>query len=1675
VGVIGRHTSLVLLALVASLALFPASAGAVVSRPFLGIFGPVAQPEFSDTGGAGPLAFDGKNGDLLAVDINSVNEQQQLTVEAATSLGGTYKLSFEGQSTGWKGEATLAGGQAGTGDLAVPASAASGKGKLTRLVQEYLEGPNSLVEGSTEVRNVPEPASFTLGESVYAEEGTSGKANSFIPEGATILAVNAAEHTLTLSLPATEDRRQAQLTSGSRTIKSVTTESGAFAVGQAIEGAGIAPGTTITTVNVAEHTLTLSQGITGLSAAGVALKAVNAQVTNTSGGPFTVGNAIEGAGIPSGTTIAAFNEAQHKITLSKAPTVAGTGVSLLAGSTTLTGLNTTSGAISEGEELSGSGIVAGTTIVAVDKAAGKLYLTKPPSGSGAKSGLKADLPAQASDTAIELALEKLSSIGAGNVSVSGKVTGNAVTRSISFFRGLEGYALETIACDGSGLSGTSPGCKVTETAHGHPAGVFRYHEDGTPAPFTALGENVIDGGEGHRGKPCVEEPSSCDETPQGTVDRVEDIAVDESGTATDGDIYVLTPDKVVDVFASDGHYLGQITSYKEGAVEKFFGEIHSIAVDPAGNLYVAETLGKQIHKFTPQGAAHNPLTNADSTANLADSALPNRLAAGAGPTAGYLFIQNNSEKGIVWKMDASTGALAYTISSQTGTDFQRDVAVNPADGRLFVSEGGGDKTIVNEYDASGVSGATLVSRAELLGDFLRAGLATDPASDELYVSRNPGSRVIETFGPSLRPGAQTKPVSNLTGTSATLNGAVNPKGTAIQSCSFEWGTTKAPYEHAEPCAESPVSIGEGKEPVPVHLDLSGLVPGSTYHYRLVATNAAGEDQGADEAFFTARPPVLSEEATQSVTSSEATLRAQVNPEGFSTTYEVEYGTTEAYGQSTPIRTLGLTDASPHLVSIPLEGLSPGTAYHWRLIADNTNASFPGTGSATGEDREFTTFRSFEADTECPNQSFRSGASAALPDCRAYEMVSPLDKEGGDIVNQSDGSVLSAELDQSAESGEKLAYGAYRAFGDAKAAPRTAQYVAVRHEGEGWQSHYILAPRERVNQATLTSTWNELRALSPDLCEAWVKTYAEPTLAPEAVAEQMNLYRRGDQAEGCGGEESWEALTTSVFPHSSYGTGNQFEFEGASADGSASIYAAEDNLETEGIQPPNLGGPHIGSGAEHLALYYQEEGEGKPRFVCVLPNGSPLSEGCGAGAGIQIIDTDTVSRNTWLTGAISEDGQRVFWSTIPGRKIYLRENPGMEQSASGCEAAKACTIAVSKKGEELSGTSGSLLWAAAKDGSEALYETGKDLYLFDTETAATTRIARGVFGAIGESSELSRIYFDSEEVLTSEPNSEGQVAEEGKPNIYLYEEGAGFSFVATVDPGGAVSGTLNLNLKFHTSRVTADGQHLAFMAKAPLTGYDNTDAHSGEADNEVFLYDAAANEGEGKLVCASCNPSGERPAGQQIPSGTVTTAWAAGELPFWKSNLYGGRVMSEDGTRLFFNAQDALTPRDSNGATDVYEWEAPGAGRCTESSSDYSAQDEGCLSLISSGQSPTGAELTDTSASGKDVFFTTVASLLKSDPGLVDVYDARVEGGLPEPPAPAPQCEGEACQGSPEAPNDPTPASESFQGAGNVREETPAHPASRCAKGKVRRHGKCVTRKHQAKKHKRAKRNRRAGR
>ena len=184
------------------------------------------------------------------------------------------------------------------------------------------------------------------------------------------------------------------------------------------------------------------------------------------------------------------------------------------------------------------------------------------------------------------------------------------------------------------------------------------------------------------------------------------------------------------------------------------------------------------------------------------------------------------------------------------------------------------------------------------------------------------------------PTAITGSVSAVGGTSATVNGTVNPGGVATDWW-FEYGTSTSYGSKTATTA-----AGSGSANVSVSKALSGLSPATTYHYRLVAKNATATTNGGDGLFTTASPPVVVTSPATGVGPTTATLGGTVNPNGEPTTWYVEYGTSTSYGTKTAVTDAG-SGTVPKVVSTGVSGLTAGKTYHFRLVATSSAGTIPG--------------------------------------------------------------------------------------------------------------------------------------------------------------------------------------------------------------------------------------------------------------------------------------------------------------------------------------------------------------------------------------------------------------------------------------------------------------------------------------------------------------------------------------------------------------------------------------------------------------------------------------------------------------------------------------------------------------------------------------------------------------
>lgn len=574
----------------------------------------------------------------------------------------------------------------------------------------------------------------------------------------------------------------------------------------------------------------------------------------------------------------------------------------------------------------------------------------------------------------------------------------------------------------------------------------------------------------------------------------------------------------------------------------------------------------------------------------------------------------------------------------------------------------------------------------------------------------------------------------------------------------------------------------------------------------------------------------------------------------------------------------------------------------------------------------------------------SGAAAVLPDGRRWEMVSPVDKGGGAIAPP--GELFGGGDLQASTAGGSVTYGSGTAFGEATGAPPVSQYVS-RREPFGWVTENVSPPLESAAYGDHPDG-APYRLFSADLARALLfgglacRGGLEGCPAPNQPLAGSGA-PPGYMAYYLRESGQFSSLLSLVDLTHSAVSPPEFEVAFAAADpGLAHVVLSScAKLTADATELPGGGPGECDPEAQNL----YEASAGGLRAINLLPGESLSAPGASIAAPV---------------GAVSDDGSRVYWTDGVG--LYLRE---------GAE-----TVAVDGS---LGG--GGTFQLASADGSVAFFTKAGHLYRFTPGQAlADLTPAGGVIGVLGASANGGYVYFQ---------DGAGLELWHGGAITAVAENGPATTLPSDYPPASA------------TARVSPDGLELAFLSEETLTEFDNVDANTKQPDAELYVYDASASGPEPSLICASCNPTGERPKGPTSIPGVLVNGG---------TRAYRPRVMSSDGSRLFFESGDSISGKDTNGETDVYEWEAPGTAGC--------ASEFGCVGPISS-VTGGGASFVDASADATDVFFLTSSSLVKADEGSVDLYDARVGGGFPEPPEP-PICVGDGCQPLPSEPEDPTP-------------------------------------------------------
>jgi hypothetical protein len=631
---------------------------------------------------------------------------------------------------------------------------------------------------------------------------------------------------------------------------------------------------------------------------------------------------------------------------------------------------------------------------------------------------------------------------------------------------------------------------------------------------------------------------------------------------------------------------------------------------------------------------------------------------------------------------------------------------------------------------------------------------------------------------------------------------------------------------------------------------------------------------------------------------------------------------------------------------------------------------------------------------CPNEARRVEQNAThLPDCRAYERVSPEEKGGGDIVG--DGGTTIA-----ATGGGAVAFNTRTPFGDTvgSGVSGQTQYVARRAADAGWSSHAV-TPRSQPEalQTIFTSTKTEL--FSDDLRSALVWGYDLP--GAETSPPRMNIYLEDTQThavQALAVPQTEAQLAPLEFLN--------IEYAGISDDAQHTAFVTSTQL--------------LSTAVEGVSNVYQSD-RGVLSLAGILPNGSVPAGGSYAAT----VNGGAMSQAFGgYRGAMSADGSRLLFTGLPA------ENPQLYMRVDG---ERTTWVSEPEHGEKFE-PSGVQVQYMTPDGNNVLFVTnskllsedeneGPDLYRWTSgldpehERNLTLITNTGAFsldgqkfGVVGASEDGSRVYYQTQgnELLVWDNGVttliSSSVVSSATPN---------FSLAATaVGPGLA--------------RMSPDGKWLAFSSQATL-GNDRLHALTGQLVNpgeeeshqyfEMYMYSLT----DSKLTCISCPLGLAKGSAFVAPFGGGAFHFAAeSETTHGTPELFDigirPQFLDERG-QVFFSTASALLPQDVNGVADVYEYD----GR------------SGALSLLSSGTGSSPTTFADASANGEDVFVQTRGQLLSEDhDSLVDLYDVRAGGGFPAPPSAGASCVADECQAQPSSPPDfAGPSTVSFAGAGNL--------------------------------------------
>jgi hypothetical protein len=896
--------------------------------------------------------------------------------------------------------------------------------------------------------------------------------------------------------------------------------------------------------------------------------------------------------------------------------------------------------------------------------------------------------------------------------------------------------------------------------------------------------------------------------------------------------------------------------------------------------------------------------------------------------------------------------------------------------------------------------------------------------------------------------------SNVAYTQADLSAEVerpaNPDPAFDVSCRFEYVAAESflssGFEFAAqvPCTEDPLT-SPGANTVSAHL--SGLSVNTTYYYRVVVTNAGGQD-AADGAnpFTTLTPdaPTVSIFPVDTIGAHSARFSGTINPGGTDPGFDVSWRF-ECNPACPGLEGFITADENDHEVSVEATGLNANTQYEVTLVTSNMAAT------ASAGPVAFTTSTTAPLVATIPAFALVGGTEAFIAGTVDPEnLATTYWIEYG--TDESYGSSIPVTEDGDAGAGDEPVFIERKLTGLTPGAEYHFRVVAVNGAGtSAGQDKTFVTPTgdlgSSIGDLQLPEDRRWEMVSPPDKNGADVsKLYGVASPDGERLTYKSKGSFAGlETAQGATQADYIAQRTPSGWQSQGMTPrGGLFCLECGVVDVIEDLSGVRLNWqERAGESPDEDLEVNPDAKARVFRTYVRDTATGKfklvPRPSRVLASGGGWESSSDGGQ----YAVETMENLSDQAPCDAEAIECVYESSDRGASWHLASILPDESPAGGS------LIAMSQDGTRIYFRSGgdnyvridatstldipgsfgtSVLGIEGGDGARALLlsseqllgadtDGGNDLYLWDgaaPEGERLTLISRGevpgraadVIGGVGFEEDALRIHdLDSgfftagNQVLEGEPSAAGQ-------KIYAWSIEGGepsLSYVATAS--------------ISESRVSRNGRFLLFASTDRVTAYDNA------GRQEVYRYD----QGTDRLVCVSCQPKGKKPT-----AASHLHYFAPQETAFGPRHSL--RNVTDDGL-VFFESEESLAAHDSNGKRDVYEYK------------------DGLPQLLSKGTGPHDSRFVDASASGDSVFFLTDDKLVGWDTdGSYDVYNARIGGGFPEPPLRPLPCEGDACQPAPVPPNDPTPASESFKGAGNVKPHKKKHCKKKAAK-KCKKHKK----------------------